>query len=154
MALNPQSDICWFRAGSFADIHRVKNAFSDSPALMTWSELRAPSSHFSTSCRCNSDSLTNSSCQVGTSMSSFYVVDKRIIQPRLPMSAFPESGRSDHRNLNEIRVRFRPIAVVREVQKARHSPEPLFGTPDGALLSDAPCSPIRYTIRVTLIWGF
>jgi len=26
------------------------------------------------------------------------------------MSAFPESGRSDHRNLSEIKVRFRPIA--------------------------------------------
>ncbi len=38
--------------------------------------LLAPSSHYSTSCRCNSDSLTNSSCQVSISTSPFYVRDE------------------------------------------------------------------------------
>ena len=65
MAHNSQSGICSFRLGSPADSHRSINAFSDSPASMTKLALRVPSSHLSTSCRCNSDSLINSSCQVG-----------------------------------------------------------------------------------------
>ncbi len=36
------------------------------------------------------------------------------------MSAFPESGRSDHQKSGEFRVRFRPEAVIRVKRKPRH----------------------------------
>jgi len=38
------------------------------------------------------------------------------------MSAFPESGRSDRKKLGEIKVRFRPKAVVRDdLGSSQHS---------------------------------